>query len=365
MKDFFKGVRKRIGKLDAEKLREQYSLLSEETSFFDQLLNTIDRGIFTLDASGAVTWSNPAARTLLGMDPADAVSRLDLPLGRASKREITVTYPEERSLEIQTIPSSQGTLVYLRDTTADRKRTEEELRAGASQAVRDLAAGVAHEIGNPLNALALNQQLIIRNPEKAVEKAEQSLAQIKRLDGIIREFLSALRPKKPNLAPGSLAEPLKNCLAVLKEQFDERRIAVTLDIPAALPSVALDRDQLEQVFFNLVKNALEAMRDGGSIAIALDSDDNDVSVTFRDSGVGMTADQLAHLFEPYRTSKENGTGLGLMISARIVTDHGGTIAAESQPGRGTTFTVRLPRLERRIRQLKRDEGEREDARRET
>lgn len=356
MKDFFKGVRKHIGKLNAEKLREQYDLLTEETAFLEQLLNTIDRGIVSLDDTGAVTWSNPAAKTLLGMNPADAVPKLALPLGRASKREIAITYPEERALELQTLPSSRGTLVYLRDITAEKAKTEEELRAGASKAVRDLAAGVAHEIGNPLNALALNQQLIIRNPEKAVEKAQQSLGQIKRLDGIIRGFLSALRPQRPNLAPGSLAEPLKNCLAVLKGQFDERRIAVTLDIPAALPSVALDRDQMEQVFFNLVKNALEALKDGGAIDIALDSDDRDVSVTFRDSGVGMTEDQIAHLFEPYRTSKENGTGLGLMVSARIVSDHGGTIAAESELGKGTTFTVRLPRLERRIRQLQRDEG---------
>ena len=351
MKDFFKGVRKHIGKLNAEKLREQYDLLTEETAFLEQLLNTIDRGIVSLDDTGAVTWSNPAAKTLLGMDPSDAVQKLALPFGRASKREMSVSYPEERSLELQTFPMNRGTLVYLRDTTAEKQRTEEELRAGASKAVRDLAAGVAHEIGNPLNALALNQQLIIRNPEKAVEKATQSLTQIKRLDGIIRGFLSALRPQRPNLVPGSLAEPLKNCLATLKPQFDERRIAVTLDIPAALPSVALDRDQMEQVFFNLVKNALEAMKDGGAIDVTLDSDDNDVSVSFKDSGVGMTADQLAHLFEPYQTTKEKGTGLGLMITSRIVGDHGGTIAAESQPGHGTTFTIRLPRIEKRIRVL--------------
>ena len=109
---------------------------------------------------------------------------------------------------------------------------------------------------------------------------------------------------------------------------------------------------MEQVFFNLVKNALEAMKDGGTIDILLEADDADVTVRFRDSGVGMTGEQLAHLFEPYRTSKEHGTGLGLMITARIVREHGGTIAAESKPGEGTVFTVRLPRLERRVRQLK-------------
>ena len=127
---------------------------------------------------------------------------------------------------------------------------------------------------------------------------------------------------------------------------------MALDIPAALPNVAIDASQMEQVFFNLLKNALEAMKDGGEIDIALESDDQSVSVVFRDTGMGMDAEQLAHLFEPYRTTKEKGSGLGLMISKRIVTEHGGTIAAESAPGEGTAFTVSIPRLEKRIRALK-------------
>ena len=176
--------------------------------------------------------------------------------------------------------------------------------------------------------------------------------QIARLDGIIRGYLTALRPTKPNLMPGSIAEPLKNCLATLKQQFEERKISVVLDVPAAIPSVALDVNQMEQVYFNLIKNALEAMQDGGTISIAVTADDNDVAIAFRDSGHGMTAEQLAHLFEAHRTTKEKGSGLGLMISSRIVHDHGGTIGAESKVGEGTVFTVKLPRLERRIRELK-------------
>lgn len=352
MKSFFRGVRKHIGKLDAAHLREQYELIAEETASLDRIFETINRGIVVVDDHGTVTRSNPAAKELLGADPADALPQLGLQLGTASTRELAVAYPVKRILDLQTIPFENGTIVYLRDITADKERTAEEVEAGATRSICDLAAGVAHEIGNPLNALALNLQLIIRNPDKAVEKAEQSLAQVKRLDGIIRGFLSALRPKKPNLVPGSVAEPLKNCLAAMKPQFEERRIAVTLNVDSALPPVALDRDLMEQVFFNLVKNALEAMKDGDAIDINLDSDDRDVAVSFRDTGVGMTDDQLAHLFEPYRTTKEKGTGLGLMITARIVRDHGGTIAAESKPGAGTTFTVRIPRLEKRIRALK-------------
>ena len=351
MKDFFKSVRKHIDRLDAGRLREQYKLVADELAQTEKLHAIIKDGLVRLDAVGSVIQANPAARTLLGGEPADVLPNLELPLGKASRREFAVTYPEVRTLDIQTIPFEDETVVYLRDVTDERARSEEELRAGATKAVCDLAAGVAHEIGNPLNAIALSLQLVKRDPTDT-EAIDTGLAQLRRLDGIIRDFLSAIRPRKPNLMPGSVADPLKDCLAMLKQQFEERRIAVTLDIPAALPNVALDAEQMEQVFFNLLKNALEAMSDGGTIAITLGSDDRDVFLSIRDNGSGMDAEQLVNLFEPYRTTKEKGTGLGLMISKRIVTEHGGSIAAESKPGDGTTFTITLPRLERRIRALK-------------
>ena len=351
MKNFFKGVRRHIGRLDAGQLREQYNLVADEAEFFDLILSTIDRGILVLDDRGGVKFENAAVKSLVGMDGAQAVEALALPLGKASRREMSVTYPESRFLEVQTFPMKEGTLVQIRDTTAERRRSEEELRVGATQAVRDLAAGVAHEIGNPLNAIALNLQLLQRRLNGDDTVAE-CLHQVSRLDGIIRGFLSALRPSRPNLVAGSIADPLAACLKTLKRQFEDRRISVTLDVPGVLPSVAIDKSQMEQVFFNLLKNSLEAMRDGGKIEIAVGSDDSDVAVTVKDVGDGMTKEQLAHLFEPYRTTKSGGTGLGLMVTARIVRDHGGTIAAESAPGEGTTFTVKLPRIEKRIRELK-------------
>jgi len=351
MSDFFKGVRKHIGKLDAAHLREQFERVADELERSETLIRTLKEGLVRLDSRGLVIQANPAARQLLGMPPEDFLPTLALPLGKSSKREIAVTYPEARTLEIQTIPFDDETIVYVRDVTAERARTEEELRAGATRAVCDLAAGVAHEIGNPLNALALNIQMLERDPSDR-EAIEICKSQIGRLDGIIRDFLAALRPAKPNLAPGSLADPLRDCLATLRAQLEDRRIRVTLDVPSSLPAVAIDRGQMVQVFFNIIKNALEAMKDGGAIAMTLSSDDETVSVKIADSGEGMTAERLAHLFEPYRTTKENGTGLGLMITRRIVSDHGGTIDVESEVGRGTAFTVRLPRLERRVRELK-------------
>ena len=350
MKDFFKGVRKHIGKLDASQLREQYGLVSDELAHYDMIFQAMSEGILVTDRSGGITKSNPAARKLLGMAPEDILPSLELPLGKPSKREISLTYPDPRTLELKTIPMGEYTLVFIRDVSAERTRGEEELRAGATRAVRELASGVAHEIGNPLNAISLDLQILRRDyPEN--ESISECIHQVARLDGILKGFLQALTPSRPNLMAGAVAEPLTSCLASLKNQFEDRAISVTVDIQTALPQIALDRDQLEQVFFNLIKNALEAVKDGGKIALEIGADDNDVVTTITDSGAGIPAEQLVHLFEPYRTTKEHGTGLGLMISQRIVRDHGGTISVESEPGRGTTFTVRLPRLEKRVRQL--------------
>jgi signal transduction histidine kinase len=342
VKTFFQSVLKHIDRLDADKLREQYRLVTDEVSFFDTILSAMKEGVVVYDLAGEIVYRNPAA---------DQLPDIEVALGTASRSEVSLTYPDERTLEIQTIPFERGTLAMIRDVSAERARTAEELERGAAKSVCDLAAGVAHEIGNPLNAISLNLQMLERDPSDR-EAIDICKSQVRRLDGIIRGFLGALRPAKMVLTPGSIAEPLKNCLAALKGQFEERRINVTLDVPAALPPVALDKDKMEQVFFNLVKNALEAMKDGGAIDIVLSVDDRDVTVSFRDTGLGMSAEQLAHLFEPYRTTKEHGTGLGLMISARIVRDHGGVISAQSKEGEGTVFTVTIPRLEKRVRALK-------------
>jgi len=350
VKDFFKGVRKHIGKLDANQLREQYGLVADELANSDMIFQVMSEGILVLDSSGNVTKSNPAARKLLGMEPADILPSLELPLGKSSKREFSLTYPDIRTLELKTIPMADDTLVFIRDISSERTRSEEESRAGATRAVRELASGVAHEIGNPLNAISLDLQLLRRDyPDN--ESINECIHQVERLDGILRGFLQALKPSRPNLIVGNVAEPLTRCLASLRPQLEERSVAVTLDIQTALPQVAIDRDQLEQVFFNLIKNALEAIRDGGKIEVAIKADDNDVITTLHDSGDGIPPEQLVHLFEPYRTTKERGTGLGLMISQRIVRDHGGSIDVESEVGRGTVFTVRLPRIEKRVRRL--------------
>lgn len=380
MKKYFKKVAEHIDKLAVEDRRRQFTLLTNEISFLESIFNALDEGVLVVDATGALSYANAAAGTLIGVSfdqklnhpVRDVLPDLDwdnllrppaegVGWSRKAMTEIEVAYPEHRILEVSALPNGTAIVVLLRDVTLARTREADALESGRTDAVKDLAAGLAHEIGNPLNALSLNLQLLAREfkREPDEERRARLLAdiataqnEIKRITEINRGFLNAMRPVRPQLSPGTLADPLSDTLAALKVQIEDRRIQVFLDLPPALPPVLLDRAQMEQVFFNLVKNALEVMKDGERLDIELASDDHCVSATFRDHGNGMSDETLLHLFEPYRTTKkERGTGLGLMLSRRIVRAHGGEIDVESKEGEGTRFTVRLPRLEKRVRRL--------------
>ena len=141
MKDFFKGVRKHIDRLDAAHLREQYKLVADEFARTDMLIHALKEGIVRLDANGEPVQSNPAAKQLLGSDPVDAIRTLGLPLGKSSRREVVVTYPEERTLEIQTTPLGDETIVYVRDITAEKRRTEDHPGLGIVLSVIHLQCG--------------------------------------------------------------------------------------------------------------------------------------------------------------------------------------------------------------------------------
>ena len=259
------------------------------------------------------------------------------------------------------MPNGVTTVVLLRDVTLAHAREADALESGRIEAVQQLASGVAHEIGNPLNALSLNLELLARDLRKLPEDerrarlladVDTARREVKRIDAINRSFLTALRPVKPIFAPGSLAETLKATLTELESQLKDRNIHVILDFKQALPVVLFDAGQMQQVFFNLIKNAIEAMKDGGSLSVTIESTDANVEISFCDTGGGIPAADLARLFEPYHTTKgSDGNGLGLLICRRIVRAHGGEIDVESKTGEGTRFVVRLPRLEKRVRRL--------------
>jgi signal transduction histidine kinase len=251
--------------------------------------------------------------------------------------------------------------VILSDITKEKESTEARIEDERTSSILLLAAGVAHELGNPLNSLTIHLQLMERKLKKLkVTKDSNSLAEsvricreeVTRLDGIISNFLEAIRPRPPDLADIDLNDLLAEVLRFQHRELADRGIEVEVDTPD-LPAVLADRNQIKQVFFNVTKNAMEAMRPGGKLKIRSRADDENVFLLFADSGTGIKQEDLVRLFQPYHTTKTGGHGLGLMIAQRIMRAHGGQIGLDSKQSVGTIVTLQFPRKDRRVRMLHR------------
>lgn len=391
---FFDRLVARIDKLDPESLQAQMMRLSQERIFLEAISQTIQEGVLVIDNEGTLLYANRAAEKMTGLEFARTKGRsvlrllrdwdwehlLDVPSEdeheqrewmRMVTREIEVHYPAHRHIHFYAMPFNQSdvdvksVLIILRDVSNERKQEASVIESERINAIKNLAAGLAHEIGNPLNALNIHLQLLSRElcevKDEAVRKSLQELtdvarSEIARLDAINTQFLGAIRPSKPVMTPELLTGVLEETLKILKTEFKNRSIHVSVDVPETIPAVRLDRQQIKQVFFNLIKNALEAMSDGGSLRIVFNVGDAFVDISFIDSGVGIPQEDLGSIFEPYHSTKKKGSGLGLMIVQRIVEDHGGEIEVASKLGQGACFKIRLPRNERRVRMLKENQS---------
>jgi PAS domain S-box-containing protein len=259
----------------------------------------------------------------------------------------------ERSLlwNITRLPDAHGHPIGLiacgQDITV-RKRAEQEMqRADRLAMVGQLASGLAHEIGTPLNVISGNAELLRQDllPRGlAVTELETIMAQADRVTRLMERLLAFARAKEEPVAPLSLHLALSQALRLLETRFRREAITVVLEAQADLPLVMGATDQLEQVFLNVLVNAWHAMPQGGTVTIRADATDaQHVQITFQDTGCGIAPDVLARAFEPfYSTKGERGTGLGLAICRQIIDSHGGTMRLESTPEVGTTVIITLP-----------------------
>lgn len=382
--NFIDKVLCRIGRLDAEGLQTVVQQLARERSFLETLFNTIEDGVLVVDKNGRVLYFNQAVTQLIGLQPNiegqniseflpevnwGEISRTDADgAERVVRHEFEVHYPRPRFLRLYTAPleDSSGVALILHDATEARQKTFEAIESERVQALTLLAASVAHEIGNPLNALHIHLQLMerelkkLKSPEQKNHGAEiarlgqfldVSKGEISRLDYIITQFLQAIRPAPLQLKLFSLNDVVKKTLELLRPEIENRRIAVKTKLARQLTATPVDATQLQQVLVNLVKNAAQAMTTGGTLTLQTGENADAVWVSVADTGGGIPQEQINRIFEPFYTTKKKGTGLGLMIVQRIVRAHGGKIELESHVGRGTTFRILLPLHERKPRLL--------------
>ncbi|MBO9370313.1 MAG: response regulator [Chloroflexi bacterium] len=221
------------------------------------------------------------------------------------------------------------------------------IQAEKMAAIGRLAASIAHEINNPLQAIHNTIHLAMTDhlpPEKRGEYLGMAQKEVERLIEIVQRMLEFYRPSKGGIVQTDVNCLLRDALAIADKRLQHGRIRVSARFADGLPPILGVPDQLTQVFLNIIINAVEAMPEGGDLRVGtlLTDDRRWVLVAFQDSGPGLTAEQIAHIFEPFYTTKPSGTGLGLAISYGIVERHGGTIEVSSQPGQGATFVVRLP-----------------------
>ncbi len=388
---FIDKLIERLDRIDPESLQSHFVRLAKDRGMLETIFQAIQEGVLVIDGDGRLTYANNAAEKYLGFSletaagrPVagflgdidwDRVMRYDVgEWSRLISRELEITYPEHRFLNFYFVPlnvesdedsnTGNGVVVILRDVTRERCREADMLESERLDAIKLLAAGVAHEIGNPLNAMNIHLQLLDREIKKLPEDVAGNLhemlevarTEVTRLDLIITQFLSAIRPTTPTMTLEKIDDVLKETLNLIKQEIQDRNISVSIDCPKSIPEIKIDRNQIKQAFFNLIRNALQAMPDGGKLSIVISVSDRFVSVSFRDTGTGISSDELGKIFEPYHTTKEKGSGLGLMIVQRIIRDHGGEIDVVSKEGVGTSFTILLPRAERKVRLLKSQEG---------
>jgi PAS domain S-box-containing protein len=347
------------------------------------ILDSAGEGIYGVDLQGHTIFVNPAAARMLGWEVEELIGQPIQHIVRHMRRDRTPCadaagpilaacrdgvvrhVPEDifwrqdgTSFLVECVitpirehDTLVGAVVIFKDIT-ERKHIEREMQNADRMAlVGQLASGLAHEIGTPLNIIAGNAELLgmeLRDHDIGSAEVDAIIQHADRITRLIQQLLTFARAKEQPMATLELHEPLANALRLLETRFMRQGIAVRLEVSSELPLVCGRAEQLEQVFLNVLVNAWHAMPEGGTLTIAAAvTTGQTVRLSFGDTGVGMSAAVLARAFEPfYSTKGERGTGLGLAICKRIIEGHQGMLYLESTPGGGTTVIMELPQAAR-------------------
>jgi two-component system, NtrC family, nitrogen regulation sensor histidine kinase GlnL len=365
-------------------LRRQFEELADLKSYTDNILGSLTTGIVTIDLDGRVVTLNPEAELLTGFFRGEAAGRyctelfahtpelsdllMETLASHAPIAGVPLTLRRRNGstlpIEFSTAPlkggegKNLGVIGVFRDVTLLRQLESDLQRSDRLAALGTMAAGLAHEIKNPLTSLLTFSRHLERrfdDPNFRERFGNVVPRELERINGIVERLLELARPARMSFAQVRLPELLDRAIELYADQLDERRIVIGREYARDVPSIQADREALYRVFVNLIANALDAMPDGGRLIVRTGwtaSRDplpltrrrsaNRVKIEVEDTGDGIEASETNRVFNPFYTTRDHGTGLGLALAHKVVQDHSGVISFRSTPGRGTTFTIVLP-----------------------
>jgi PAS domain S-box-containing protein len=371
---FVKKALEKAPRIDKSQLEALLALVVAEHELYEASLHSLPQGFLVLDPAHRVLFHNKAAERLVpfvpGFEGSDKPvwTQLRDPdvaeyLRRALQTDQTSLTREfvldaasgPRILSFALMPlvndgRIQGSMLSVQDVT-ERKSQESRFRRAESLAsLTTLAAGVAHEIKNPLGSMGIHIQLIQRALKAGKPLDEKTLGhdlevineEINRLNGIVVDFLFAVRPMDTTLVLGSLNKVVADLVEFLEPELTQAGIRFELDLEKRDDTVLMDERFLKQALLNLVKNSMHAMLEGGKLTFRTKGTSDGLKFTLVDTGSGIPEEVLEKIFEPYFTTKDFGSGLGLTLVYKIVKEHGADIQVNSKVGTGTTVTIAFP-----------------------
>ncbi|GMO26126.1 MAG: ATP-binding protein [Termitinemataceae bacterium] len=382
MNNFITKALKKFGKLSAEQTYEVLQTAEQELNILQMVLDSVTTGFIVCNNDNLLLLTNKNAKRFINLAEGSelkdcvwqSVGDPDIALflkqtltqsERVQEREFFVeSNGIKRLLSISVLPLVQkgkvtGSIVMIEDISEKRSREIEFRRAENLASLTNVAATVAHEIKNPLASISiyiqLTQKLVdkvfnISIAEKDHEKFDKYLGnineEIERLNKIVVDFLFAVRPLEFNLIRSNINDQIKDAIEFTAVELEDHNIKYTIELQDTIPFILLDRTFFKQVLLNLIKNAIEAMPDGGELIIRTFQKDTDIKITIRDTGCGISEELKAKIFEPYWTTKIKGTGLGLTMVFKVVKELKGDVLVQSELGKGTMFEITLPVLQK-------------------
>jgi two-component system, NtrC family, sensor histidine kinase HydH len=333
------------------------------------ILASMDQGVVTTDHRGKITSMNPRSQELLGIEfdcvgrPLEEICQNAQPLAEASRAviesgksqndclfsHIQNGHPLQLRVKCHVLhgTDAMGTVLYIHDETEHKFIEERMRRMERFMRLGTLAAGLHHEIKNPLSALSLHVQLLEERLEgQADDETAENLGVLKtevtRIVGVLESFRDYASNEKINQTPTDITALVRQTVDLIRPKAQQQGIQLVVRVPdVGLPTISSDATRLEQVFLNLVMNALEEMHDSGTLSVSVASDEGRIVIEVSDTGHGIPDNIRSRIYDPYFTTKSNGTGMGLAVCDKIIRQHGGQINVDTGPS-GSTFRISLP-----------------------